>query len=245
MNDTILYGDLVGSAAKLEGYTFAEHLWFATRDVILFVDCNSDKSKEDGTQEYPFKTIQAAVNSVNLLCNHFTINIADGTYNEDVKILDYMANGVYLEGASKAGVKIKSIIARSLKHLWLHNLTVFGVYSEEYGRGFETAWCNTTIDDCDFVGCEESQVGYISHGGSTFLNGCSFTNTKIGISAIYGASVEVTECTFSGNTQADLHAGGGFIGTDVEGLKTLSTFGGIVASPKIAQAIADGTFNIA
>ncbi|MDV4751303.1 hypothetical protein NNG37_09845 [Enterococcus faecium] len=56
-----------------------------------------DNSTADGTQALPFKTIQAAVNTIPLLTpSQVTILIEDGTYLEDVRFRNIYSGGIYI-----------------------------------------------------------------------------------------------------------------------------------------------------
>lgn len=56
-----------------------------------------NNSTADGTQALPFKTIQAAVNTIPLLTSsQVTILIEDGTYLEDVRFRNIYSGGIYI-----------------------------------------------------------------------------------------------------------------------------------------------------
>ena len=73
--------------------------------VILYVNSETGSDENLGTQEKPFKTIQAAVNSLpKLLTNaRATISLAAGIYAEDVDIVGFIGNPSYLNGIAIIG----------------------------------------------------------------------------------------------------------------------------------------------
>lgn len=69
---------------------WAEQLGNIT-DKSLYVNGTTGDDGNDGSQAYPFKTIQAAINSVPKYLGNFqvVISVADGTYTENVVVEDF------------------------------------------------------------------------------------------------------------------------------------------------------------
>lgn len=67
-------------------------------NLTLYVNASTGSDSNPGTQEQPFATIQAAINSVpkNLGGYSVAINIADGIYNENVTLYGFYGNGVLI-----------------------------------------------------------------------------------------------------------------------------------------------------
>ena len=57
----------------------------------IYVDATNGNDANSGTQAYPYKSIQAAINSLNkFLLSNVAINIKAGTYNEEIKLYGFM-----------------------------------------------------------------------------------------------------------------------------------------------------------
>lgn len=95
--------------------TFNEHLehYATTSDLTLYVNANNGNDSNDGkSSTSAFKTIQAAIDSLPDFVNHTTtINISDGTYNEDVLIKKNGVGLLMLQGneTTPTNVKISSV----------------------------------------------------------------------------------------------------------------------------------------
>lgn len=85
--------------------------------VTLYVNGTSGNDNNSGTQDEPFATIQAAINSIPKTLNNcsVTINVAPGNYNENVVISGFSGgnySGLILIGSSNqisTGVEINSL----------------------------------------------------------------------------------------------------------------------------------------
>lgn len=97
-----------------------------------------------GTQELPFRTIQAAINSLpkDLGNDIAVIKIADGTYDEDISIHSFYSGGLdygmKLEGntSDPSAVKIRRVEVRSCYALiQLSNFSIVGVRAPAFNIG--------------------------------------------------------------------------------------------------------------
>ena len=133
-------GDAVGNSNGIASlgnngqmpYAQTPHL---TSRVTVYVDASTGNDSNPGTQGQPFKTIQAAVNSLpkDLSTYNANINIADGTYDEDVNIIGFHAGtldyGLNIIGnqSNASAVQVKSLNIRSCSAvISLRSFTVIG-----------------------------------------------------------------------------------------------------------------------
>lgn len=81
-----------------------------TEDLMLYVSTSGNDNSGDGTEDKPFATIQHAIDSVpkNLNGRVITINIASGTYSEDVVVSGFHGGSLRLTFAT---VTIKTFSA--------------------------------------------------------------------------------------------------------------------------------------
>ena len=99
LNGLILQKELLTKADLVGGqvpYAQTPHL---TSNVTLYVNAFTGSDSNPGTQQAPFKTIQAAVDALpkDLGESRATINIAAGTYEEDVLIQGFYRGGSILD----------------------------------------------------------------------------------------------------------------------------------------------------
>lgn len=87
------------------------------KNIVLYVDAALGDDTNPGTQEKPFQTIQAAVNSLprDLGGSNVSIQVADGSYQEDVLINGFTGGASYRPfvlkstSGSNTGVEIQSV----------------------------------------------------------------------------------------------------------------------------------------
>ena len=174
-------------------------------DVTLYVNGTSGSDSNPGTQSEPFKTIQAAVDSLpkNLGDHSVVINIRPGVYDEDVLIQGFY-NGFNLTGNNFNGFNFSSDDSEpvDVRSLLIVNCAVasFEFYFINVSGGLSTAFgsvpigtgilvegCpHVVISNCEINGCARGGLcGYYYTGGgsSVFLNVCTISNCTE--SAIY------------------------------------------------------------
>ena len=68
-----------------------ESIGYSQEDTSIFVSISGNDASGDGSESYPFRTIQHALNSISkdLLNRTITINIASGTYAENAEIAGF------------------------------------------------------------------------------------------------------------------------------------------------------------
>lgn len=181
-------------------------------DVTLYVNSTTGNDENTGTQQAPFATIQAAVDSLpkNLSVYKAVINIADGTYNEDVLVSGFYGTGSTVEyfrfyGMSfvgSSGVTVRSIkfVNNLIPCIFVSGITVSGGTSIkqgaiEAGTGIVVQGCNhVDFNGCNITNCINGlQVGsYYTTGGTTVffdvgsVSNCSnFAIYALGITTVF------------------------------------------------------------
>lgn len=155
-------------------------------DNAIYVDCNSTELMEDGTQAKPFKTIQKAIDNLAPLCRSAVINVANGTYNEDV----YLKNSecsISINGTSEA-TKVKSMCFVNCGNLAIDKIAFIGV-SEYYNASLNFTGCkSSTVSHCKFdAPVEKSGEGLRILRSMIFAYGANVING-------YGRAIASYDC---------------------------------------------------
>lgn len=68
-----------------------ESIGYAPENMTVYVATSGNDASGDGSESYPYRTIQHAIDSLskNLINKEITINIADGTYSENVEVAGF------------------------------------------------------------------------------------------------------------------------------------------------------------
>lgn len=191
-------------------YAQTPHL---TSSVTLYVNASTGDDSNPGTQSKPFKTIQAAINSLpkDLGVTAATINVANGNYQEDILISGFYG-GSY-PGLSIVGIQNtinESAIVKSIRifgcstKVILNGLYINGVYSGisvaitasrallqylyvDITVGYGIVVGDQISADALLVNCNingATLVGLLSHnGGTAVVGGGTISNCGIGVSA--------------------------------------------------------------
>ncbi|GAB7387351.1 hypothetical protein BSNK01_11870 [Bacillaceae bacterium] len=150
-----------------------------TRDMVLYVDPVNGNDSSDGTK--PFKTIQAAINSLPQIINHtVTINLSAGTYNEGVVIEGFVGKG---------------------------QLNLYGGTSSANASNYKVNYVNINKNAVriDIQGIEATATGAYgffvkSNPSHVTISGCrcvSSSSSNVGVSAWDSAAVRVISCEIS------------------------------------------------
>jgi hypothetical protein len=189
---------LFASTAKGSSYDF-------------YVDAGSVKSEERGTQDYPFKTIGAAMNHIkNRKYKNKNIYIKKGTYSEQVKL----ENGTNLVGEDRSETTIDGsgrsygIYFRSTNSR-VSNLTVKKASKNiKVNRRSKAFINNCTIKEARGNGVEVDKSKYSNKYKFTFKNSSVKDSGKRGM-YISRRKIEIVENEISGNDEEgiDFHTG--------------------------------------
>lgn len=131
----------------------------------------------DGTQTNPYATISKAVSQIPTNLNGYeaVINVATGTYNEDVLIENRFGGQVIIDGTASAAVNIRSLRVYYGSSVQIRNiaLTVTGQF---YGNGITVYEAALNVaNDIAFSGVADVAVS-ANHGGIVNILGVLTSN---------------------------------------------------------------------
>lgn len=169
-------------------------------NINLYVSPSGNDSN-DGSSGAPLKTIQAAINRIPQVVNHtVTINVAPGTYAEDVKIHGFQGSGgIELIGnyADPSTVVVNSINGNHSRYLIIKGITATRTNSP----GFWFVRSDTVIvDGVRCVTASATESGFHADGTIVRLYNSTFSNRKYGISCGYCGTVHSHNNNGTGNT---------------------------------------------
>ena len=180
---------------------------YAGSDKTVYVSISGNDASGDGTESFPFRTIQYAINSIpkDLNNREITINIASGTYNENVLVSGFyggMLRMVFGDVTAKTFTVYESGVILSGASLSLAaNGVTYGFHAH---RGSNVICQLPLIINGSVNGLF---VGYGSRfaGRNTItVNSCTFAAT-----ASYAAQLYIVTLTGSKNNNG-VQASGGF-----------------------------------
>ena len=196
----------------------------------LYVSPTGSDALGDGSSTNPYATISKAVNALpqNLNGYDVTINIAAGTYNEDVYIARTFGGVIILNGTSGDAVNVKSVRINYGSIVQVENikLTVTGSYN---GNAISITdadllcMSEVTINANSDFGVVVGRDGFFCAYGLLTIN--STSNTAINISnnsAVYAGTIAgtATAGTFMRSFNGSVIAYGAFNGTAPVGTVT-------------------------
>lgn len=164
--------------------------------VTLYVNSSTGDDSNSGTQSQPFKTIQAAIDSLpkNLDKFYAIINVAVGSYPEDVIITGFTGCGTgSLQLNTTESVEINSLfISGNSSAVQVNGITVTG---SKFGIAITVRATNVYLTNVSANGGGVTQRGILAGNetfGSVTMNNCNISGFTIaGISADCGSIVVV------------------------------------------------------
>ncbi|GAW28164.1 hypothetical protein ULO1_07340, partial [Carboxydocella sp. ULO1] len=166
-----------------------------TADMTLYVDAVNGNDNNPGTQTQPLQTIQAAVNKIPAIVKHtVTINIAAGTYSENVIIKGIFGSGaINILGGSDLTSAANYIVNR---------IDVNHCTANIYIKGFTIKLpAGSWIGGINIVNSSKVQVTYCN------INGQNFTDAnRAGLICSFGKCV-INNCDISNVTSSGNYAG--------------------------------------
>lgn len=187
-------------------------------DVTVYVSTAGSDATGDGTAAAPFSTIQHALNSIpkNLNGHIVNINIAAGTYPEDVIVENFSAARIVFVGAADAAVTINKLDIRNCTlnfefvHITVSGGGIYGMFGAKFYLGPNTK-----------LTCNGGSYGVYARYNCTFsLMGDVTINNTSGQAIRAGSACHVYVHNLSGTgNKVGLYAGGGIIQC---GTKTLA-----------------------
>ena len=151
----------------------------------LYVDVNTGNDANSGSQEYPFKSILAAINSLDkFLVGNIAINVKAGVYNEEIKLYGFTGPArieiTFEEGSTLNG---DIVVLGNTARLFIYGNNLKLNY-EMFNSGFPSV-------------CAAEATAYL-YLKQIHINGAP--NSNYGISSRRGSGVYVTECTIDNIT---------------------------------------------
>lgn len=197
----------------------------------------------DGTENKPFKTIQAAINSITYSVRQVIINIAPGSYPEDVVVNVVPANFITLRATDTTNhPTIKSLYFWGGGLINLVSVDIVGVNQAQ--RSLEIAYSTFNLTDVkiDAAGSDK-HIGIVTHGSNGILDSCTINGYASAVYAIYGGAIECRNSTLTNNTR-DFFADGATIHTDTASDKVLINTGGVVINTAIGEALTKDAYSV-
>lgn len=196
--------DLIGGQVP---YVQTPHL---TGDKVLYVDAAAGDDANPGTQSQPYKTIQAAVDSLPKDLGNASVRIylAEGTYNEDVVIQGFMGGDSYyplnLTGSTagqSTAHKVRSLrLSNCVPRVQLAGFSVTGV--GEQNCAVEAEGCSVRMVNmiCDNQDQVPDAIGVLSgqyHATTIYMVDTSVNGYIYGLKNYTNAMATVNTCGFS------------------------------------------------
>ncbi len=97
-----------------------------TKNVTLYVSPNGNDTTGNGTSTAPYKTINKALSTIPKCLGGFTatVNVAAGTYNENVTIQHFGNGNIAITGVDGAAVTVSSMLVDNVKSLEINNIAL-------------------------------------------------------------------------------------------------------------------------
>jgi hypothetical protein len=197
----------------------------SVQNVTMYVDVTNGSDSGDGSAAKPFKTIGKAVSMIPQVINHqYIINVAPGTYNEDVILNGFVSSAITGSGASLGVYGINLIATNPAKGAT--NINSAKITSCK-GRFEINGFTATTTADMGFA-ASYSQVAIFyscwctgatgTYPGFTFTSSMGriqlgeSSNRYTGITAQYYSIVYVDSVAGTGNTYGILSQVASYVG---------------------------------
>lgn len=173
-------------------------------DITYYVDVANGSDSNDGLAAgtgHAFKTIQAAINKLpQVINNTITINLAAGTYPEDVNIIGFLGGGyVFLLGDTivSTNYTVNSVTVDSCSNfIYIRGINAQTIIQE----GFTIRRCQAVrISYCNCI-TAASYTGILPSFSIVQIDHCTISNRLNGILADYGSSVLSDTNSGTGNT---------------------------------------------
>lgn len=200
----------------LESY-LAESPTKTRADITYYVNSATGSDSNNGlTNGTAFKTIQYAINKLPQVVNHnVNINIAQGTYNEDVLVYGFVGKGnIGIAGGNSVSslYKVSSLTIFGC----VIPVTIIGVEATKTG-GHAFVISNSlysTIDKCKSSSIDTVYAGVALYGALATVSNSQFDNHGIGIRSSSSSTVYSNNNTGSGNTYGLVASSGGAVCKD-------------------------------
>lgn len=180
----------------------------SSTDLTYYVSPTGNDSNNGTSSSSPFKTIAKAISVIPQIVNHaVTINVANGTYNEDVVIKGFLGSGTLrLIGDSEDNCIIKSCtmtgchlgILVSTNDYISCNVENFTANTTSQSALTLHSCINASYTNCKVVASATDKLGFDIIESTGVLKGCLVNNRSTGIS-VYRSRLHLDNTTSSGN----------------------------------------------
>ena len=189
---------------------------FARAATYYVATTGSDASP--GTQTQPFQTIQKGVNTA---ANGDTVQVAAGTYTEDITWRD---KSLTLRGAG-AGQSIvtRQSIGTSMSLTYVPAVARLEGFTVQ-NSGMVNNGSSLTVANCTFSNNYHGIKN--TFASNPTVTNCTFTGNYNGGIRNEDSSPTVTQCTFTGNHGSPVYRGGGMSNSSSNPIVTYCTFTG-------------------
>lgn len=212
----------------------------STSTIDIYVDKSSASSFEDGTIDHPFKTIQAAADSIPKVINKDRfIKVADGEYDEEVLVKGIIGAAVFISkkgdlvdpSLGGTGVKVRSITFYDCaSYCRVENIESFNASAITASGFIRFSRCSYgTVHKCRAADPSITKSTFVWDGSNGGINSSYFNSQKDCVVSINGSAVRVDSTNKHGSSQsttglmaqaADIHCNGdvAWINSTVEGV---------------------------
>lgn len=170
-----------------------------TSSTVLHVSTSGSDNTGNGTSASPYATITKALNAIPKNLNGYTatINIAAGTYYEDITIGGYIGGNIVLSGTSGDDVSISSLRIVETDFVQISNIQLTITGGATNGALFVrnsslAAWTTITLSG------EASRGIHCPLGGNVYVSSAVISNKTDAVYAEQYSNVHVS--TLSGNS---------------------------------------------
>ncbi|WP_313429705.1 pyocin knob domain-containing protein [Siminovitchia terrae] len=201
INNTWTAWERLATQTKLDTHVgnfdrFKKSVLYEEVDALtIYVNGTTGNDNNDGSQTKPLKTINAAINTVPRLSNaDVVIEIAAGTYNEEIRLQNYFCNALIFRGTGT--VKVQNVVISNSMYVMFQNMELIAILD----RVFISHNSIVTLDNVKMVTGDKTQRGIATYRGAfTRLTACEISNKITAISTYEGATVHVAETTGRNN----------------------------------------------
>ena len=210
-----------------------------SENITLYVASTGSDEGGNGTEQLPYATIQKALNSLpkNLNGHTATVKLSAGTYG-GFTLTGFFGGEIGIEGGTDSGAAASYVITGQIRLYNSHYIVLSGL---KFTAQVLIIRGNYDFSGCVFNGAAESGgiAIYIQMGAHARITDCDISNNAgYAVTSILGASIDVLNCTGSGNSGTLYRAGttsytGGTIHLGANTVTTSGTMYQAIASGRI------------
>ena len=195
----------------------------------VYVSGSGSNTLGDGSSTNPYATITKALSTLPKNLNGFdvTLQIATGTYNEDVVVSGFFGGNIILSGVSGGSITIKSLTVKDGASLHLSSNISVGVSGSTGTAGIVVQQGKLLSFATNvFVTASQAVGVYVARGGYALFGNLGVSNsTGIAVQATSGATVYIDSLLGTNNTGIAIQSGNGArVGFSTKSITATSTF---------------------